>query len=122
MLPADLRLGGSVQRLAATGYQPLLHAGWQQLPTSVRDRRTLADPAVPGLSISGSLYQQGALYLALEVELVAAVTAPGMPVPRVRETRRIRGPGLHYLDHPDFGVLASVRSLAAPPAASGSNR
>jgi hypothetical protein len=34
-------------------------------------------------------------------------------VVRIRETRRIRNGNLHYFDHPDFGVIASVRPVGA---------
>jgi hypothetical protein len=38
-------------------------------------------------------------------------------VVRIRETRRIRNGNLHYFDHPDFGVIASVRPVSAGEAA-----
>ena len=90
---SDLRLGGVARRLGATGYRPLLHAAWRQ---------------------PGGLF--------LETDATVAGLGPPDPagtpaVVRIRETRRIRNGNLHYFDHPDFGVIASVRPVGAGDAA-----
>lgn len=106
----SLRLRGTVRRLAATGYQPLLHAAWLEPATIARGDRVVTDPALPGLTLRAQTARDGGLRLGLAVE----VPGPnGLPL-RLTGARRIRGPGLVYFDHPDFGVLASVR--AATPA------
>jgi hypothetical protein len=110
---ADLRLGPQVRRLAATGYGPLLHTGWRQAAGTASALRPVADGAVPGLVVRSALNQQaGGLYLTLDVS-IAASGSDARPL-RIADTRRIRGPGLQYFDHPGFGVLAVVRSLAPP--------
>jgi hypothetical protein len=105
----SLRLRGTVRRLAATGYQPLLHAAWIEPATAGRADRVVTDPALPGLRLRAQAARDGGLRLGVEVEV------PGVNGPPLRLTgsRRIRGPGLVYFDHPDFGVLASV-SAASP--------
>lgn len=47
----------------------------------------------------------------LAVDLVFLDKDTGLPV-QLRETRRMRSGELHYLDHPRFGVLAQVVSVA----------
>jgi hypothetical protein len=106
----SLRLRGTVRRLAASGYQPLLHAAWVEPATAGRSDRVVTDAALPGLSLRAQAARDGGLRLGVEVELPGA---GGLPL-RLKGSRRIRGPGLVYFDHPDFGVLASVR--AATPA------
>jgi hypothetical protein len=116
---SDLRLGGVALRLAATGYRPLLHAAWRQ-PAAPRIETRSANAANAPASVSALLYQQGGLFL----EIDATVAGLGPPDPagtpallRIRETRRIRNGNLHYFDHPDFGVIASVRPVSAGAAA-----
>jgi hypothetical protein len=116
---SDLRLGGVASRLAATGYRPLLHAGWRQ-PAAARIETRSTNAANAPASVSALLFQQGGLFL----EIDATVAGLGPPDPagaatvvRIRETRRIRNGNLHYFDHPDFGVIASVRPVGAGDAA-----
>jgi hypothetical protein len=52
-------------------------------------------------------------------EIGVDLPAPATATAQLRETRRIKGPGLVYFDHPEFGVLAVVRSLASTAAAIG---
>jgi hypothetical protein len=108
---ADLRLGGVVRRLAATGYEPLLHAGWRQQVTP-KFRAFVANATRAPASVAATLYQEGGLLLEIDAT-VAGVGPPdssGEPgVVRLRATRRISNGNLHYFDHPDFGVIAAVR-------------
>jgi hypothetical protein len=115
----DLRLGAVARRLAATGYVPLLHAAWRQ-PAAARIQAWNANAANAPASVGALLYQQGGLVL--EIDATVAGLGPADPagtpgVVRIRETRRIRNGNLHYFDHPDFGVIASVRPVSAGAAA-----
>lgn len=116
--PADLRLGGVVRRLAATGYQPLLHTAWRQ-PVTPRFRAFMANASRPPASVTATLFQQGGLVLEIDAT-VAGVGPPGTDgepgAVRLRATRRISNGNLHYFDHPDFGVIAAVRPPAAAAA------
>jgi hypothetical protein len=102
----SLKLRGTVRRLAATGYQPVLHAAWVEPAAAGRSDRVVTDPTLAGLTLRAQTARDGGLRLQVEVELPGT---NGLPL-RLTGSRRIRGPGLVYFDHPDFGVLASVRA------------
>jgi hypothetical protein len=105
--PQALRLGGIAAKLRGGSYQLLYHGGWSQAVDRQNQARATplpADAAAQDLSGAITLYRERYLYVVVDVAL-AGDTA----LRRIRQTRRIRGQAAQYFDHPQFGVILSVR-------------
>lgn len=119
-LPATaLRLGALAARLRSAGaWELLYHGGWTQTITT--QEAALATPLPtearePGLEGTVTLYQERFLHVLVAMQLATA--GSGLPPAKIHEERRLRGQGLHYFDHPQFGVILEVRTAAANPPA-----
>jgi hypothetical protein len=73
------------------------------------------DPLVPTTSYQSDVY--------IDPEAPQEEIAVSSPVYRLKETRRMRSGEIHYLDHPQIGVIALIRkydsAAAEAPAATG---
>lgn len=109
MLPAsNLTLGDDAARLRRQGYDILWHGGWYQ---HVRKGR---NPQIRLLSndgrVDGVVKVDRSRYLHLQPDLLLKRSAQS-PQYRLQQSRRMRSKQLHYLDHPQFGILAIIRPL-----------
>ena len=101
-------------------YRPLVHLSWVQ---SARENR-LSDAVQvykkAGLQedyeVNGYIRLQRGHYLHLITDLeYAPASAQAEPlVYRLKEKRRIKLNEIHYLDHPKFGVVATVKPIELP--------
>ena len=106
------------QNLAASHrYQILFHGYWNQAPDTDNDKTARLDlKSVDGRSIlSGSfkLHSDQLLFLETTIVLHNLPTAPLSGVSDkphlLKETRRLRLREIHYLDHPKFGLVLTIR-------------
>ena len=106
--PAKLQLSGARQKLAATGYRVLAHAGWTQTASSWGARGGLPveqlGVRVPGLG-GTFLLERGAL---LHFGMNLRYTPEGGSALQMSEIRRIRFNEKNYYDHPGLGVIAVI--------------
>lgn len=132
--PSDFQLSAEANTLGrSTKYRLLLHRAWRQ-PLLDRERARPVSIDYPSESTSmldGTVKVALGRYLHLTVDLVfrsnAALLAPvendvyvepnaalrasvwrAAQEFRLSETRRMRSGELHYIDHPQFGVLALI--------------
>ncbi|AMN47290.1 hypothetical protein ACG33_09325 [Steroidobacter denitrificans] len=94
-------------------YRPLAHFGWTQPGYPRHAARFLSiDSKVPaGSGLSGRIALTRGRYLHLTLDLVLeTATSPGHPVAhyRLQQSRRMRSNERHYIDHPNFGVIALI--------------
>ena len=123
-------------------YEPLLHLGWTQQARSRAEANPfdMAHPDARRAGVTGTviLYKERYLHLKLDLTLdptpvPETVELPGEfsimaeerwderapPAPIVyhlEESRRLRGEDTQYFDHPQFGVIASIREIEKPEA------
>lgn len=130
-----LQLSRTYQRLQQIdAYAPILHAGWTQEARSTNEAvpNRLGRGGRPGgesrLAGSVTLYKQRFLHLNIDLALepldtrralggrvfgdIPSSTGPGRPSMRLQESRRIRNEDLNYFDHPELGVIVTVREIA----------
>ena len=128
-------------------YELLLHTGWRQpglpreqsLPVRIQaveavpaDGMGYAMDAEAAPRLDGTVRLILARYLHLEADLRYRDAAPAndaglfdgfgaqaaeAPVYRLNESRRMRSREVHYLDHPMFGIIATVTPYELPAAA-----
>jgi hypothetical protein len=144
--PENLRLQAEAQRIAEDArYELLLHTGWRQpglakeqaLPVRIQaieaaavpDDDALAQPRLDGilrlilaryLHLEADLRYRSATAVAADSDTLFAAfndAAGEKPVYRLNETRRMRSREVHYLDHPMFGIIATVTPYELPVAA-----
>lgn len=139
-LRADARALGPIyarlQRVDA--YEPLAHVGWVQPARGTSDAKPYRfdSDSGPHREVGGSvtLYKERFVHLQIDLTLTDPAPLPDstkiFPGPtatvthddfKLTESRRIRGPGVHYFDHPRFGVIAIVREVARPSGGDDSN-
>jgi hypothetical protein len=112
-LPAQaLRLGNIAAKLRRGGpYQLLYYGGWTQ--GVARQNRAQPTPLPPQASadagISGAITLYRERYLHVLVDVALLQEAGGQP--RIHQGRRLRTQGVHYFDHPQFGVILAVRPV-----------
>ena len=105
-------------KLAASHrYQVLFHGHWNQTPGTDNDKTARLDlTSVDGRSLlSGSfkLHIDQLLFLETTIVLHNSPTTPLSGVSNMphllKETRRLRLREIHYLDHPEFGLVLTIR-------------
>ena len=90
-------------------YQVLGHIGWTQpgYPMEMAPKVDLANYLPAGSAVTGSIALARGRYLHLNANLI--YQSPQGPRFVLREQRRIqRSADKHYLDHPQFGVIAVI--------------
>ncbi len=107
--------------LKLDAYEPLTQLGWSQQALHRNDALAYEVPAAvtdtTGISGAVTLYKERYLHLKLELNLSQGLVEASEDGSRayqgttftLKESRRIRGTKAHYFDHPEFGVIASVR-------------
>jgi len=103
-----LQLAGVRERLAASGYRVLAHAGWTQTASTWGTRVGIPIDslgiAVPGLSGFFLLERGSLLHFGMNLRYAVDAGAPH----ELNELRRVRFNERHYYDHPGLGVIALV--------------
>jgi hypothetical protein len=89
-------------------YRPLAHIGWTQPAT---DRSSTRFVSLNALGLAEGMTGRAALargrFLHLTLDLTLQV--PGDDTRYVlKQTRRMRSTEMHYIDHPQFGVIALI--------------
>ena len=110
----DFVLHGSNRKLLnSPNYTPVLHVAWLQ---SVKENKKggpihiIKNPGVSGYNpIDGYVRLERGDLLHLKVDLEYK---KGPNYYRLNERRRIRLNEIHYLDHPKFGVIVTVKPFA----------
>jgi hypothetical protein len=112
-------------------YAPLLHTGWVQQARStteaIPNRLGRSSGGQSRLTGSVTLYKQRFLHLNIDLALESLagaprtdervfgdssfVEAPTRPAMRLQESRRIRGGDVNYFDHPQMGIIVTVREI-----------
>jgi hypothetical protein len=108
--------------LKLDAYEPLTQLGWSQQALNRADALAYEVPAVvtdtTGVSGAVTLYKERYLHLKLELNFNEGLVEASEDGSRaytqsntftLKESRRIRGTNAHYFDHPEFGVIASIR-------------
>ncbi|MBI5462869.1 MAG: hypothetical protein HY941_11855 [Gammaproteobacteria bacterium] len=82
----------------------------------LRDSLTAATPSLSAQSplLDGTVNLIAGEVLQLDVDLIYRDPSTGVPL-QLKESRRLHGGQLNYLDHPRFGVLTRVDPIAAAP-------
>ncbi|MBT8143882.1 MAG: peptidoglycan binding protein CsiV [Gammaproteobacteria bacterium] len=110
----ELRLGGAAQRLLSSSeWSPILHAGWRQ-PTDSREEAAAMSVAGTrrGASVRGTVRVSVDRFLRMEVDL--QLDGGTGDTFSLTQARRVRSGEVHYFDHPQFGVIATVNPAPAP--------
>lgn len=114
MLPASRY---QLNAIAATlrrsrDYRPLAHFGWTQPGYPPASARALSiDSLVPaGSGLSGQVTLARGRYLHLAFDIALQGASAGQPATRdvLRQSRRMRSNERHYIDHPNFGIIAVI--------------
>ncbi len=120
LAPADLQLAGIAARLRQPGaYQLIYHGGWLQPLEGQRHAAPTPLPAEAGragLLGAITLYRERYPHALVDVSLGTAASEPATSGAtdsraRIRQGRRLRGSAPQYFDHPQFGLILSVRAL-----------
>lgn len=95
-------------------YQPLGHIGWTQPGFPRGEPRYMSiDGLVPSSTgLSGQIALSRGRYLHLTLELTYDSPEAGGERMVLRQTRRMRSNERHYIDHPNFGVIAIITPTA----------
>ncbi len=101
----NMNLSGIVKKLKRSqSYRPLMHVGWYQkaAKNSMSDAVKISNSEG---TINGFLrVQRGHLvYMIADIEYT-----PESVVYRINEKRRFKLNEIHYLDHPEFGILVRI--------------
>ncbi len=120
-----LALSGAAEALRrAPGLSPVIHLGWRQPIDGRSGERPLYlewPPARGDARIQGVIALRLSRYLHVDVDFLRHGPPEGGAPARFQASRRMRSGELHYLDHPDMGMLIEVRrhGPAAPGESSG---
>ena len=119
-----LKLSGAAEALRrAPGLSPVLHLGWRQPIDGRSGERPLYlewPPARGDARVQGVIALRLSRYLHVDVDFLRLGPPEGGPPARFQDSRRMRSGELHYLDHPDMGMLIEVRRRGpAAPEESG---
>ena len=133
--PDELKLGSEYRKLEAiAAYEPLLHTGWVLPGLPEADSVPFDLKTLGVVNPRGTVRVYLSLFLHITLDLTyqaadAAKSALGSndgldeivlaPQYRLTATRNVRITGLHYFDHPAFGVLVRVTPV---PAQDGAGR
>jgi hypothetical protein len=99
-------LAAQLQRSRA--YKPLAHFGWSQVGTPLNATTPLPlGDLLPAGAVTGSAALALGRYLHLTLDLTFQPEG-GTQRYVLRQTRRMRSKERHYIDHPQFGVIALV--------------
>ena len=125
--PEELKLGAEYRKLQSSGaYEALLHMGWVQPGLPEADAEPFDLKVLGILNPSGTIRVHLAQFLHITLDLTYQADAAGTPAlatndaldelvlaPRYHlvATRNARIGGLHYFDHPAFGVLVRVTPI-----------
>lgn len=98
----------AAQLQRSRAYKPLAHFGWSQVGTPLNATTPLPlGDLLPAGPLSGSAALALGRYLHLTLDL-AFLPEGGTQRYVLRQTRRMRSRERHYIDHPQFGVIALV--------------
>lgn len=94
-------------------YRPLAHFGWTQpgYPRHAAKSLSIDSKVSAGSGLSGRIALTRGRYLHLMLDLaLETATSPGHPAVRyvLHQSRRMRSNERHYIDHPNFGVIALI--------------
>lgn len=108
---ARLKLGAVADTLRRSrNYRPLAHLSWTQPGYGRNDAQYVAIdelvPAASGLSGKVALTRGRYLHLTLDLRFSPGDGSAGPFL--LQQTRRMRSNERHYIDHPNFGVIAVI--------------
>lgn len=94
-------------------YRPLAHFGWTQpgYPRHAAKFLSIDSKVSAGSGLSGRIAVTRGRYLHLTLDLaLEAAASPEHPPVRylLQQSRRMRSNERHYIDHPNFGVIALI--------------
>ncbi len=117
-LPREkFKLGGiaaSLQR--SRTYRTIAHFGWSQVGSPLNGAVSMPlDGLLPAGSLKGSAALARGRYLHLTLDLDYQPDGTGQHY-YIRQTRRMRSNERHYIDHPQFGVVALITPQTAATA------
>ncbi|MBT8142481.1 MAG: hypothetical protein HKN88_00150 [Gammaproteobacteria bacterium] len=97
-------------------FRLLKHFGWQQQGLAKNEAGAIRIGRwVPGINGTVTMYLGRYLHLDFHVQktLTASTEPDSITIP-LKERRRLRSNETHYIDHPDFGILARITPVDPP--------